>query len=204
MKQINEHEISSYLSSVEGRQMEPVLVPTNDGLWTMFFQTCEVGFPFREFHTSVINSNGVQSKPLLDWVNVLNGVECVKLDLRSYSAKSLAPSPDLKLTCQSCELTSGRADFSPARDLLLRIEPGESFTDSECPECGALAHPDEKDFPEGWHIMEMFLRKIDEYQANLGRDEANYDLAKLAMSLALMHPDQAVVYAKEVLSHSQE
>lgn len=204
MKLLYVHEIETFLTGVEGLHMEPVLVPGVDGQWGLSFQSCEVGFPFREFYASVITSTGVETKSLFDWLGELHGVECVKLDLRNYSLLSMSPSSELKLTCQNCDFASTRGDFLPARDLLLRIEPGESFCDSECPECGALAHPDEKDFPHGWHVMEMFLRKLDEYQSNLARDEANYDLSKLAMTLALMQPDQAVSYAKEVLAVLQD
>lgn len=200
MKLLYVHEIKTFLTGVEGRQMEPVLVPGDDGQWALSFQSCEVGFPFREFHASVVNSNGAETKSLFEWLGDLPGVECVKLDLRNYSLHTMSPIPELKLTCQNCDFASTRGDFRPARDLLLRLDPGESFTDSEFPDCGALAHPDEKDFPHGWHVMEMFMRKLDEYQSNLARDEANYDLSKLVMTLALMHPDQAVSYAKEVLA----
>lgn len=56
--------------------------------------------------------------------------------------------------CNNCGHVAPRDEMKDAQDLLERMEVGDVFTDKECPECGALAHPvDEPDefdaLPEG-------------------------------------------------------
>jgi hypothetical protein len=106
------------------------------------------------------------------------------------------------LRCQNCELSGTRADFALAKDLSMRIEPDEPFTNSECLKCGARAHAENA--PSSSHIMNMYLRKLDECTNNLSREHAFYDLAMLAMSLAMMEQHVAVDYAKKVLSEMIE
>lgn len=43
--------------------------------------------------------------------------------------------------CQNCGLSGDEEDFDEAKDLLLRMTPGDIFSDKECPRCGALAFP---------------------------------------------------------------
>lgn len=200
--------LAQYLGDHCRYQMEPVLTYNdNSGRWWLAFQKCDVGFPFKEFHAITVNSGCIVELPLEQWMSQLQGIDCVKVDLRRSvppATSVIALAGNLILTCQNCGATKDRSEFTRARDLLQRIELGESFTDSECGECGALAHPNEKDFPVGWHIMEMFLRKVDEYQSNLSHEESMHDLSKLAMSLALMSPNEAVHYAREVLEEMGE
>lgn len=44
-------------------------------------------------------------------------------------------------SCNNCAHVAPRDEMNAARDLLCRLEVGDVFTDKECPECGALAHP---------------------------------------------------------------
>ncbi|MCS3660074.1 putative RNA-binding Zn-ribbon protein involved in translation (DUF1610 family) [Salinibacter ruber] len=43
--------------------------------------------------------------------------------------------------CDSCGHESWRAFLPAAKDLRQRIAPGGTYTDRECPECGALMYP---------------------------------------------------------------
>lgn len=42
--------------------------------------------------------------------------------------------------CENCEHEGPADDFVPAKNLTLRVAPGERYTDKECSKCGALAH----------------------------------------------------------------
>lgn len=128
----------------------------------------------------------------------------------SYDCSEVTPSPtpsslgeSRRLACQNCEVEGDRSDFSPAKDVLTRIDVGEPFTDRECSHCGALAHTKNGIAPPSHSVMHMFLLKQDEYTSNLPKQEALLDLARLAMTLAMMSPDDAVSYANEVLLESQ-
>jgi len=45
--------------------------------------------------------------------------------------------------CANCEFTADEEEFKPARKLSMRIRPGDTYSDLECPDpdCGALAFP---------------------------------------------------------------
>lgn len=43
--------------------------------------------------------------------------------------------------CQNCGHVGLRDAMVPAKDVTQRIEPGDTYTDRECPKCGALALP---------------------------------------------------------------
>lgn len=43
--------------------------------------------------------------------------------------------------CDNCHYQAGSCFFDYAKDLHLRLTPGEKYTDRECPKCGALAFP---------------------------------------------------------------
>ncbi len=49
--------------------------------------------------------------------------------------------PNATYICQNCERQGAPEHFKPARDVLQRHEPGDTYSDLECPECGALALP---------------------------------------------------------------
>ena len=47
--------------------------------------------------------------------------------------------------CANCSKAGDRDWFKEAKDLSMRMEPGKStYTDRECPDCGALAYPIKK------------------------------------------------------------
>jgi rubredoxin len=46
--------------------------------------------------------------------------------------------------CQNCGLELRRNQCSEARDISQRIDPGEIYTDKECPSCGALMFPQDE------------------------------------------------------------
>lgn len=50
--------------------------------------------------------------------------------------------------CNNCEHTDDYRSLPQARDLLERFEPGETYTDVECPQCGALCFPVDVAEPE--------------------------------------------------------
>lgn len=43
--------------------------------------------------------------------------------------------------CGNCEHTGPYSTFPPARDIVVRMLYGDTYTDVECPKCGSLAHP---------------------------------------------------------------
>lgn len=43
--------------------------------------------------------------------------------------------------CQDCGHAAPEGEFPEAIGLLRCLQVGDVFTDKECPECGALAHP---------------------------------------------------------------
>ena len=47
----------------------------------------------------------------------------------------------MQYQCDNCEFTAPETAFPAAKNIEMRITPGEIYTDKECPECGALAHP---------------------------------------------------------------
>lgn len=46
-----------------------------------------------------------------------------------------------KFKCANCGFIEEELFLPPAKDLFRRFEPGDIFTDRECPKCGALALP---------------------------------------------------------------
>ena len=50
--------------------------------------------------------------------------------------------------CNNCDHEAKHADLPPARDLHARLEPGDTVTDVECPECSGLCFPIEADAPK--------------------------------------------------------
>jgi hypothetical protein len=51
-------------------------------------------------------------------------------------------SPYAKFKCQGCDKVFDYADCEPAEHISERIYIGDPYTDSQCPCCGALCHPD--------------------------------------------------------------
>lgn len=49
-----------------------------------------------------------------------------------------------KYSCNNCNYTAKESKFDEAKDLWQRMDPGDTFTDKECPKCGALAFPVEQ------------------------------------------------------------
>ena len=47
------------------------------------------------------------------------------------------------IRCQDCNYTAPYEEFRPARDITLRHDIGDTYSDRECPLCGALACPAE-------------------------------------------------------------
>lgn len=43
--------------------------------------------------------------------------------------------------CQNCDYADEYKNLPPAKDIRMRTDPGEPYTDVECPECGALCFP---------------------------------------------------------------
>lgn len=52
--------------------------------------------------------------------------------------------------CQDCGHVDDESAFPKAQSLLSRIAVGEIFTDKECPQCCALAHPVNEPSPQDW------------------------------------------------------
>lgn len=50
--------------------------------------------------------------------------------------------------CDNCHHRGDRENFRPAEKVDARIDPGGTYTDKECPRCGALAYPAGEDGPE--------------------------------------------------------
>lgn len=46
-----------------------------------------------------------------------------------------------KYECQNCSFTGVEDEFTEAKDLSMRHEIGDAFSNIECPKCGALAFP---------------------------------------------------------------
>lgn len=95
--------------------------------------------------------------------------------------------------CQNCEKRGPRSQFQQATNLLERIAPGEPFTDSQCPNCGALAHPVEPDATTSDRLLllEMFSRVQKE------REDPE-DLARVFSAFALMSPENAIQQANRL------
>lgn len=79
--------------------------------------------------------------------------------------------------CQNCERHGEHDDFVLARDLTERLEPGDTYTDRECPDCGALAHPIEQDPPRQHRIS------LDHDHYRLHPTRAPHRDASIALSL---------------------
>ncbi len=47
--------------------------------------------------------------------------------------------------CQNCGFQDDESKFKEAKDLFERHAPGDTFSDIECPHCGALAFPIKED-----------------------------------------------------------
>lgn len=47
--------------------------------------------------------------------------------------------------CDNCHHRGNRETFRPAKKVGTRIDPGGTYTDKECPRCGALAYPVENE-----------------------------------------------------------
>lgn len=60
--------------------------------------------------------------------------------------------------CQNCHHVAERDTLPDAQDLHQRIDPGEPWTDKECPHCGALAHPTTT--PRTYHLATQGDRLI--------------------------------------------
>lgn len=59
-----------------------------------------------------------------------------------------AAAPDL-CRCDNCGFEAKHDDLPEAKKLSMRLEPGGTYTDVECPECGALCFPVEKEPDRG-------------------------------------------------------
>ena len=46
------------------------------------------------------------------------------------------------VNCQNCDWTGSETDLREAKDLFLRVAPGEPMPAGDCPSCGALCHAD--------------------------------------------------------------
>lgn len=49
--------------------------------------------------------------------------------------------PEAIYECDSCDRVEQRANLPDADDLWVRLDPGNPYTDKECPDCGALMYP---------------------------------------------------------------
>jgi len=58
------------------------------------------------------------------------------------------------LICQSCSFIGKESEFNPAKNITSRHEIGDTYSDLECPGCGALAYP----LPDSEHAI--ILRAI--------------------------------------------
>jgi len=66
--------------------------------------------------------------------------------------------------CGDCGHRDTRDFFPLAEDLFQRLTVGDIFTDVECPECGALAHPVEVSTPNWENNAIQYPRLIAELQ----------------------------------------
>lgn len=48
--------------------------------------------------------------------------------------------PPATFQCENCENVWLEDECKPVKDILQRFQRGDTFTDLECPECGALCH----------------------------------------------------------------
>ena len=44
--------------------------------------------------------------------------------------------------CQNCRARWPSQDLLPVQDIFQRVAPGEPMPSGECPDCGALCHPE--------------------------------------------------------------
>ncbi|MFA0809297.1 hypothetical protein [Microbulbifer epialgicus] len=77
--------LNQYLINYCRYEMEPVLRCIRDESWSLFFQKCDVGFPFLEFHAVVVEGGEVSEMPFNKWLGYLQSIDCVKIDLRHSS-----------------------------------------------------------------------------------------------------------------------
>ena len=52
-----------------------------------------------------------------------------------------APYKHLLYRCADCGFMTGQHEFPDAKKLSMRLTPGDTYTDKECPKCEALAFP---------------------------------------------------------------
>jgi hypothetical protein len=57
------------------------------------------------------------------------------------------------VSCGNCAWTGTVDGCREVRDLLTRVEPGETMPAGECPECGALAHLDDAEADDDPHAL---------------------------------------------------
>jgi hypothetical protein len=62
-----------------------------------------------------------------------------------------------KVSCQNCTWTGDYDDAAPARDVHMRHEPGDEYSDIECPDCGALCYEEEEKNAAGFWSVSVFL-----------------------------------------------
>jgi hypothetical protein len=65
-----------------------------------------------------------------------------------------------KFACQNCTWKGEYEDATPARDVDLRHEMGDTFSDIECPDCGALCYEAEEENAAGFWSVSVFLCEL--------------------------------------------
>ena len=100
----------------------------------------------------------------------------------------------MKLECQHCGMVGEETQFPPAKDLHLRNQPGDMFSDQECPDCGALAFP---------HITdaEKKLAELREFVELIARMKT---LGEIARSEELYSDDDAVETLDELIASARK
>lgn len=202
MKNIEFENLPDFISRGLDHNVEPVLKQSDENHWNLFFQREDVGFPFSSFHYVVVSRGEIVSMPLSEWLNLFGGAtfDHMKIDLRDGIKPLPYPAPmDVPYQCQNCQFESPRSAFVRPRDVLSRIEADELFTDSECPQCGALAQPISIEHRRGLAVMHLVMRKLDEGLGSLPREEACFDVSKLVAHLVALGPELADECSLEML-----
>lgn len=57
------------------------------------------------------------------------------------SETTTAARAEITYECADCGRQAPASELPDAKDLSLRMEPGDTYTDKECPDCGALCFP---------------------------------------------------------------
>lgn len=87
-------------------------------------------------------------------------------------------------TCQNCDWEGD--DPNSVDDSYQRFEPGDIYTDAQCPECGALAHS-EAVMDEIYRITKMrraLTTLCDAWDAGLESNEVDWEDLEVAVHMA--------------------